>query len=112
MNVRPVGASCSTGQTDRQDEANSRFSQFCERALKLKQTNKHKHAYNMIIIYETRRLLIVTIFCTSINTYFATVSDWSLTCCSFVEGPNTVSTYIFTRKWPYTLSVKLSDFTV
>jgi hypothetical protein len=35
MENLPVGASCSTrtdGWTDRNDEANSRFSQFCERA--------------------------------------------------------------------------------
>jgi hypothetical protein len=34
-NIRPLGAECSMhtdGQTDRQDEANSPFSQFCERA--------------------------------------------------------------------------------
>jgi hypothetical protein len=40
MNIRPVGAELiyadvrTGGRTDRQDEANSRFSQFCERALK------------------------------------------------------------------------------
>jgi hypothetical protein len=38
MNIRPVGADLifadvrTVGRTDRHDEANSRFSQFCERA--------------------------------------------------------------------------------
>jgi len=35
MNIRPVGANLfhrSTGQTDRHDEVNCRFSQFCEGA--------------------------------------------------------------------------------
>jgi hypothetical protein len=33
MKIRPVGAEFRAGgQTDRHDEANSRFSQFCERA--------------------------------------------------------------------------------
>jgi hypothetical protein len=34
MKIRPVGAELlyADGQTDRHDEANSRFSQFCERA--------------------------------------------------------------------------------
>jgi len=32
MKLRPVGAEfCADGRTDRHDEANSRFSQFCER---------------------------------------------------------------------------------
>jgi hypothetical protein len=36
MKIRSVGAELfyADGQTDRQDEANSRFSQFCESALK------------------------------------------------------------------------------
>jgi hypothetical protein len=34
MKIRPVGAELfhAGGRTDRRDEANSRFSQFCERA--------------------------------------------------------------------------------
>jgi len=34
MNIRPAGAELfhADGQTDRHNEANSRFSQFCERA--------------------------------------------------------------------------------
>jgi hypothetical protein len=33
MKIRPVGAKfCGDGRTDRHNEANSRFSQFCERA--------------------------------------------------------------------------------
>jgi len=34
MKIRPIGAELfnGDGQTDRHDEANSRFSQFCERA--------------------------------------------------------------------------------
>jgi len=34
MNIRPVGAELfhADGRTDRRDETNSRFSQFCERA--------------------------------------------------------------------------------
>jgi hypothetical protein len=31
MNLRPMGAELSCGQTDRYAEANCRFSQFCER---------------------------------------------------------------------------------
>jgi hypothetical protein len=36
MKIRPVGAEFfrADGQTDREDEANSRFSQFCESTLK------------------------------------------------------------------------------
>jgi hypothetical protein len=36
MKIRPVGAELfhAGGQTDRRDEVNSRFSQFCERAWK------------------------------------------------------------------------------
>jgi hypothetical protein len=36
MKIRPVGAELflAERQTDRHDEANSRFSQFCERAFK------------------------------------------------------------------------------
>jgi hypothetical protein len=36
MKIRPVGAELfrADGQTGRHDEANSRFSQFCERAYK------------------------------------------------------------------------------
>ena len=36
MKIRPVGAELfySLGQTDKHDEANSRFSQFCEKRLK------------------------------------------------------------------------------
>jgi len=36
MKIRPVGAESmrADGQTDRHDEANSLFSQFCERAYK------------------------------------------------------------------------------
>ena len=36
MKIRPVGAELfhADGRTDRHDEANSRFSQFCERANK------------------------------------------------------------------------------
>ena len=39
MKIRPVGAELFPvyGQTDRRDEANSRFSQFCERAWKYHQ---------------------------------------------------------------------------
>jgi hypothetical protein len=37
MKIRPVGAELfhADGQTDRHDEANSRFSQFCETRLKM-----------------------------------------------------------------------------
>jgi hypothetical protein len=37
MKIRPVGAELfrADGQTDRHDEDNSRFSQFCERTYKL-----------------------------------------------------------------------------
>jgi hypothetical protein len=37
MKIRPVGAELfdADGQTDRRDEANSRFSQFCEKRLKI-----------------------------------------------------------------------------
>ena len=37
MKIRPVGAQLfhADGRTDRRDEANSRFSQLCERASKL-----------------------------------------------------------------------------
>ena len=40
MKIRPVGAELShaDGRTDRHDEANSRFSQFCETAYKLQTT--------------------------------------------------------------------------
>jgi len=36
MKIRPVGAEMlyASGRTDRQDEANSSFSQFCKRAWK------------------------------------------------------------------------------
>ena len=36
MKIRPVGAGFfnADGETDRHDEANSRFSQFCEKRLK------------------------------------------------------------------------------
>jgi hypothetical protein len=45
MKIRPVGAKLfhADGRTDRNDEANSSFSQLCERALKssyLRQTSK------------------------------------------------------------------------
>jgi hypothetical protein len=42
MKIRPVGAELfhAEGWTDGHDEANSRFSQFCERALK---TVQHRH---------------------------------------------------------------------
>jgi len=37
MKIRPVGAELfnAVGQTDRHDQHNSHFSQFCERAYKL-----------------------------------------------------------------------------
>jgi hypothetical protein len=40
MKILPLGAELfhAEGQTDRQDEANSRFSQFCERVQKLRST--------------------------------------------------------------------------
>jgi len=42
MKIRPVGVKLfhAEGQTDRHDEANSGFSQFCERDYKLVSTNK------------------------------------------------------------------------
>ena len=45
MKICPVGAELfrADGQTDRHDEANSRFSQFCEKRLKI--------AFEMMIIH-------------------------------------------------------------
>jgi hypothetical protein len=40
MNIRPVGA-VPWGRTDRHDEANSRFSLFCERAYKKVASDVH-----------------------------------------------------------------------
>jgi len=46
MKIRPVGIELfhangrTDGQTDRHDDANGRFSKFCERAVKKKQINK------------------------------------------------------------------------
>ena len=65
-----------------------------------------------MFVYKTITLLIVDIFCTSINMYIAIVSNWSFSCCSFSRDSNTVTMYIFTRTGRYTLSVKLSDFIV
>ena len=44
MKICPVGAElfrAKSGQTDRQEKANGRFSQFCERALKAIIINSH-----------------------------------------------------------------------
>ena len=40
MKIRPVGVElfCANRRTDRHDEANSRFSQFCEKRLKITKT--------------------------------------------------------------------------
>jgi hypothetical protein len=63
MKIRPVGAEFHAGgRADRHDETNSRFSQFCELALKLKfallaslsaeifETGVHRFTVNVITI--------------------------------------------------------------
>ena len=47
MKIHPVGAELfhADGQTDRHDEASSRFSQFCEKRLKSKQYNCSANIY-------------------------------------------------------------------
>jgi len=43
MKIHPLGADLlhADGQTDRHDETNSRFSQFCERSYKFSTENIH-----------------------------------------------------------------------
>jgi hypothetical protein len=50
MKIRSVGAEFhAAGQTDRHDEANSRFSQFCGRTQKLSLFFKYTHSRSVFL---------------------------------------------------------------